>query len=203
MKQNFVIVRKTPLSALRAAQSEFSSPPRRRQGAMAGGALCLPPRPLRLPLLFPKNLTSLRFSGALFIFQGTPLSKCRGFTFPARAAGMRQIECAYRKARLSDAQEIVCIVLTISFELTKEKVVRQGGTCRARGFAVLAAVSPLCGSSRQGAMADGALCLPPCPPRLPLLFPKNLALLRFSGALFVFRARLFLCAPHSPPSVCS
>ncbi|HIX50174.1 MAG TPA: hypothetical protein H9851_02720 [Candidatus Borkfalkia faecavium] len=106
MKQNFVIVRKTPLSALRAAQSEFSSPPRRRQGAMAGGALCLPPRPLRLPLLFPKNLTSLRFSGALFIFQGTPLSKCRGFTFPARAAGMRQIECAYRKARLSAAQKL-------------------------------------------------------------------------------------------------
>ena len=33
---------------------------------MAGGALCLPPRPLHLPLLFPKNLASLRFSGALF-----------------------------------------------------------------------------------------------------------------------------------------
>ena len=27
-------------------------------------------------------------------------------------------------------------------------------------------------SSRQGAMADGALCVPPCPQRLPLLFPK-------------------------------
>ena len=39
-------------------------------------------------------------------FQGTPLSKCRGFTFPARAAGMRQMGCAYRKAWLSDAQKI-------------------------------------------------------------------------------------------------
>ena len=38
-------------------------------------------------------------------------------------------------------------------------------------------------SSRQGAKADGALCLPPCPQRLPLLFPKNLVALRFSGAL--------------------
>ena len=32
-------------------------------------------------------------------------------------------------------------------------------------------------------MADGALCLPSCPQRLPLLFPKNLAALRFSGTL--------------------
>ena len=32
----------------------------------------------------------------------------------------------------------------ISFELTKEISVRQGETCHARGFAVLAAVSPLC-----------------------------------------------------------
>ena len=56
---------------------------------------------------------------------------------------------------------------------------------------VLAAVSPLCGSSRQGAMAGGALCLPPCPLRLPLLFPKNLASLRFSGALFIFRGTPF------------
>ena len=63
--------------------------------------------------------------------------------------------------------------------------------CRAKLRGILAAVSPLCGSSRQGAMADGALCLPPCPLRLPLLFPKNLALLRFSGALFVFGARPF------------
>ena len=47
-------LKKTPLSALRAAQSEFSSPPRRRQGAMAGDALRLPPCPSRLPLLFPK-----------------------------------------------------------------------------------------------------------------------------------------------------
>ena len=54
---------------------------------------------------------------------------------------------------------------------------------------VLAAVSPLC-SSRQGAMAGDALRLPPCPLRLPLLFPKNLAALRFPGALFIFRARL-------------
>ena len=67
-------LRTTPLSALRAAQPEFSSLRSSRQGAMAVGALCLPPCPLRLPLLFPKNLAALRFSGALFIFQGTPLS---------------------------------------------------------------------------------------------------------------------------------
>ena len=73
-------------------------------------------------------------------------------------------------------------VLTISFELTKEIVERKGETCHARGFVVLAAVSPLY-SSRQGAMAGGALRLPPRPQRLPLLFPKNLASLRFSGVL--------------------
>ena len=33
-----------------------------------------------------------------------------------------------------------------SFELTKEFSVRKGETCRARGYAVLAAVSPLCGA---------------------------------------------------------
>ena len=70
---------------------------------------------------------------------------------------------------------------------------------------VLAAVSPLC-SSRQGAMAGDALRLPPCPLRLPLLFPKNLAALRFSGALFVFRAHLYQNAAASPflrePQVC-
>ena len=43
------------------------------------------------------------------IFRGTPLSKCRAFTFPAKAAGMRQMECAYRKARLSDAQKLYYI----------------------------------------------------------------------------------------------
>ena len=31
----------------------------------------MPPCPLRLPLLFPKNLATLRFSGALFVFGGT------------------------------------------------------------------------------------------------------------------------------------
>ena len=96
MKQNFVILRKTPTKtrAERCAFSVWSFP---RRG----------------------------------IFQGTPLLKCRGFTFPARAADMRQIGGAYRKARLSDAQEIVCIVHTFSFVLTKEKVVRKGEPCRA------------------------------------------------------------------------
>ena len=32
-------------------------------------------------------------------------------------------------------------------------------------------------SSHQGAMADGALCLPPRPQRLPLLFPKSSSIL--------------------------
>ena len=41
--------------------------PRRRQGALAVGALRLPPCPLRLPLLFPKISLTLRFSGALLI----------------------------------------------------------------------------------------------------------------------------------------
>ena len=50
--------------------------------------------------------------------------------------------CAYRKARLSDAQKIY-FILTICFELTKQIVERKGETCRARGYAVLAAVSPL------------------------------------------------------------
>ena len=62
--------------------------------------------------------------------------------------------------------------------------------CRAILRGILAEVSPLCASSRQGAMAGGALRLPPCTLRLPLLFPKNLAALRFSGALFIFRAHL-------------
>ena len=87
--------------------------------------------------------------------------------------------------------KIVCIVLTISFELTKEIVEREGEPCRSPSFDGSAAVSPLCASSRQGAMAGGALRLPPCPLRLPLLFPKNLAALRFSGALFIFRAHLY------------
>ncbi len=77
-----------------------------------------------------------------------------------------------------------------SFELTKEFSVRKGETCRSPPYGGSAAVSPLCASSRQGAMAGGALRLPPCPLRLPLLFPKNLAALRFSGALFIFRAHL-------------
>ena len=47
-------LRQTPLTARWAAQSEFSLAARRWQGAMAGGALCLPPCPSRLPLLFPK-----------------------------------------------------------------------------------------------------------------------------------------------------
>ena len=59
--------------------------------------------------------------------------------------------------------------------------------CRAKLRGILAAVSPLAASSHQGAKAGGALCLPPCPLRLPLLFPKNLAPLRFSGALFIDR----------------
>ena len=36
---------------------------------------------------------------------------------------------------------------------------------------------PLSSSSRQGAMAGGTLRLPPCPKRLPLLFPKSSSIL--------------------------
>ena len=67
---------------------------------------------------------------------------------------------------------------------------------------VLAAVSPLC-SSRQGAMAGDALRLPPCPLRLPLLFPKNLAALRFSGTLIIFKGTPVIERREtSPSSVC-
>ena len=64
---------------------------------------------------------------------------------------------------------------------------------------VLAAVSPLC-SSRQGAMAGDALRLPPCPLRLPLLFPKNLAALRFSGTLIIFKGTPVIERRETSPS---
>ena len=73
-----------------------------RQGAMAGGALCLPPCPLRLPLLFPKNLASLRFSGALFIFQGTLIIK------RAQPSPFLQNKSAHRAdARFSVCQKFI------------------------------------------------------------------------------------------------
>ena len=51
-----------------------------------------------------------------------------------------QIECAGAKARFCLREYLV---YENSFELTKEFSVRKGETCRACGFAVLAAVSPL------------------------------------------------------------
>ena len=53
----------------------------------------------------------------------------------------------------------------------------KGETCCSQPCGGSATVSPLCGSSRQGAMAVGALCLPSCPLRLPLLFPKSSSIL--------------------------
>ena len=57
-----------PERAKRAEGSLFHViPTSSHQGAMADGALCLPPRPQRLPLLFPKS------SSILF---GSPVSVC-------------------------------------------------------------------------------------------------------------------------------
>ena len=53
-------------------------------------------------------------------FRGTPSKTRGGFTFPAEAAGMRQMECALPKAWFWHAPQIIH---TFSFELTKEKVV--------------------------------------------------------------------------------
>ena len=47
--------------------------------------------------------------------------------------------------------------------------------CKRRAEGSLFHVIPT--SSHQGAMADGALCLPPRPQRLPLLFPKSSSIL--------------------------
>ena len=44
----------------------------------------------------------------------------------------------------------------ISFELTKEISVRKGETCRARGCAVLAAVSPLCAAHCRARLLSNA-----------------------------------------------
>ena len=141
------------------------------------------------------------------IFQGTPLLKCRGFTFPARAAGMRQIGGAYRKARLSDAQEIVCIVHTFSFVLTKEKVVRKGEPCRALarkfarhtggGFSPLRLVAP-----RRHGRRFASLAVLPAAPAAPLSQKSHFVAIfgspvYFQGTPFIKRAA------HSPPSVCS
>ena len=73
MKQNFVILRKTPTKNALSADSAFSVRSFPRQRA----------------------------------FSGHTYYKMRAaFTFPARAAGMRQMGCAYRKARLSAAQKL-------------------------------------------------------------------------------------------------
>ena len=53
---------------------------------------------------------SVRSFPRLRAFSGHTYYKTRAaFTFPARAAGMRQMGCAYRKARLSDAQKLFYI----------------------------------------------------------------------------------------------
>ena len=84
-------------------------------------------------------------------------------------------------ARLSSLPRAACAtrpsVHEISFELTKEISVRKGETC--------------CSPPRrwQGAIAGGSLCLPPCPLRLPLLFPKSSSILfgspKYSGSATV------------------
>ena len=50
--------------------------PRRRQGAMADGALRLPPCPQRLPLLFPKS-SSILFGSPVTARQGPRGKPCR------------------------------------------------------------------------------------------------------------------------------
>ena len=53
---------------------------------------------------------SVRSFPRLRAFSGHTYYKTRAaFTFPAKAAGMRQMGCAYRKARLSDAQKLFYI----------------------------------------------------------------------------------------------
>ena len=80
--------------------------------------------------------------------------------------------CAYRKAWLSAAQKLFYIHAFLG-ELTpaERRDLKDNPTFAARK-AVLRRVFSLCARRWQGAMADGALCLPPCPLRLPLLFPK-------------------------------
>ncbi len=126
----------------------------------------------KTPLSAPLARSSRSFP-RLRAFSGHTYYKTRAaFTFPARAAGMRQMGCAYRKARLSDAQEIVCIVHTFSFVLTKEKVVRKGEPCRALarkfarhtggGFSPLRLVAPRRHGRRRAALA--ALTAAPAAP---------------------------------------
>ena len=173
MKQNFVILRKTPTKT-RAERCAFS----------------------------------VRSFPRLRAFSGHTYYKTRAaFTFPARAAGMRQIGGAYRKARLSAAQEIVCIVHTFSFVLTKEKVVRKGEPCRALarkfarhtggGFSPLRLVAP-----RRHGRRRAALAALPAAPAAPLSQKSRCAAIfgspvYFQGTLIIKRAA------HSPPSVCS
>ena len=75
-------------------------PTRRRQGAMAGSALCLPPCPKRLPLLFPKISLRCDFrepcNNPLRGFGGFPIYQkrrhpcgCRRFCMPAGSDHIR------------------------------------------------------------------------------------------------------------------
>ena len=66
-----------------AAQSNGSQPyvipTSSRQGAMADGALRLPPRPLRLPLLFPKS-SSILFGSPVKATERRDLARCVSVT---------------------------------------------------------------------------------------------------------------------------
>ena len=68
---------------------EFEDNPQRKRRTDSGTSFCV--------RSFPRR----------GIFKGTHIIKCRGFTFPAKAAGMRQMECAFRKAWFSDAHSFI------------------------------------------------------------------------------------------------
>ena len=161
-----------------AERSEFSSAARRWQGAMAGGALCLPPCPSRLPLLFPKISLRCDFREPCLFFEARHYKTRTAFTFPAKA--LRQIGCAGAKTWFCLREYLVHTFLgrMLPAIFRDVKTIPRGAVRLSAWFSSLR-------SSRQGAMAGGALCLPPCPLRLPLLFPKNLAALRFSGTLCI------------------
>ncbi len=117
--------RREPEGFARAGFACDAPPTRRRQGAMAVGALRLPPCPQRLPLLFPKISLRCDFWEPCFIACGVSADT---------RWGHERKKCADVGSR----------------ERSEAPPTRR----------------------RQGAMAVGALRLPPCPQRLPLLFPK-------------------------------
>ena len=125
---------------------------------MADSALRLPPCPQRLPLLFPK--ISLRCD-----FREPYFTAC-GISADADHLHGR-LFCRWRCS--TDLNRPRAARAVRARERPSAATLCRGSR---RETAIQQSIRSPADSSRQGAMADSALRLPPCPQRLPLLFPK-------------------------------